>query len=338
MSTLNFQYQAFGFNLVSDIPLPELSEKLLIANDQNSVSVISGNHDNWASIEASPHSTQCIQLAANEWRLALEGIGWFRAEAGESLQYQRWDDSVSNRDLRTFLVTSGLGALAVQQSALVLHGTALERNGEAVLLLGRPATGKSSLSWCLQQHGWQLISSEIVVVDKNIKIFPGVQQLKLWHDAAVALDLDWQQLPLVRRGLKRYALLGDQLNCLESAAPLRCIYQLTRERQQGKSEADVLASSIKSSQAFSQQHALLVLRNNAFHARVVRGMECEQQLFMQASALARSVPIYTLRVPDGIRAMKNACATVDLMDPASLQECNREEPNIEEGKKGESDA
>ena len=106
-----------------------------------------------------------------------------------------------------------------------------------------------------------------------------------------------------------------------------------RVRQQSKSEADVLASSIKSSQAFSQQHALLVLRNNAFHARVVRGMECEQQLFMQASALARSVPIYTLRVPDGIRAMKNACAMVDLLDPASIQE-----PNIEEGTKGESDA
>ena len=333
MSTSNFQYQAFGFNLLSDILLPELSKKLLIANEQNSISVVSGNYGNWPSIEASPHSTQCLQLAANEWRLALECIGWFRAAAGESLEYQRWDDSVSNRDLRTFLVTSGLGALAIQRACLVLHGTALERNGEAVLLLGRPATGKSTLSWCLQQHGWQLISSEIVVVDKNMKIWPGVQQLKLWHDAAVALDLNWQHLPLVRRGLKRYALLGDQLNCLESAAPLRCIYQLMRERQQIKSEADVLASSIKSSQAFSQQHALLVLRNNAFHARVVRGMECEQQLFMQASALARSVPIYSLRVPDGIRAMKNACAMVDLLDPASIQE-----PNIEEGTKGESDA
>ena len=100
MSTLNFQYQAFGFNLASDILLPELSEKLLIANEQSSISVVSGNYGNWPSIEASPHSTQCLQLAANEWRLALDSIGWFRAAAGESLEYQRWDDSVSNRDLR----------------------------------------------------------------------------------------------------------------------------------------------------------------------------------------------------------------------------------------------
>lgn len=85
MSTLNFQYQAFGFNLASDILLPELSEKSLIANLPNSISIFSGNHANWASIKASPHSTKCIQLAANEWRLALEGIGWFRAAAGEQI-------------------------------------------------------------------------------------------------------------------------------------------------------------------------------------------------------------------------------------------------------------
>jgi len=35
--------------------------------------------------EASPHSTKCIQLAANEWRLALEGIGWFRAAPAEQV-------------------------------------------------------------------------------------------------------------------------------------------------------------------------------------------------------------------------------------------------------------
>ncbi|NCU76959.1 MAG: hypothetical protein EBV59_08440 [Synechococcaceae bacterium WB7_1C_051] len=85
MSILNFKYQAFSFNLVNDIRLPELSEKLLIANEQNSISVVSGNYNKWPFIEASPHSTQCLQLAA-----------------GESLEYQRWDDSVRNRDLRTF--------------------------------------------------------------------------------------------------------------------------------------------------------------------------------------------------------------------------------------------
>ena len=85
MSTLNFQYQAFGFNLASDILLPELSEKLLIANEQNSISLVSGNYENWPSIEVSPHSTKCLQLAAKEWRLALESIGWFRAAAGEQV-------------------------------------------------------------------------------------------------------------------------------------------------------------------------------------------------------------------------------------------------------------
>ena len=75
-----------------------------------------------------------MQLAPQEWRLELEGIGWFRATGGDRLEWQRWDDSVSDRDIRTFAVTSGLGALASQRGALVLHGTALERDGEAELV------------------------------------------------------------------------------------------------------------------------------------------------------------------------------------------------------------
>ena len=94
-------------------------------------------------------TTPTLQLAPQECRLELEGIGWFRATGGERLEWQRWDDSVSDRDIRTFAVTSGIGALAIQRGALVLHGTALERDGMAILLLGHTAAGKSTLAWCL---------------------------------------------------------------------------------------------------------------------------------------------------------------------------------------------
>ena len=46
-----------------------------------------------------PHSTPTLQLAPQDWRLELEGIGWFRATGGERLEWQRWDDSVGDRDI-----------------------------------------------------------------------------------------------------------------------------------------------------------------------------------------------------------------------------------------------
>ena len=49
---------------------------------------------------------------------------------------------------------------------------------------------------------------------------------------------------------------------------------------------------LRASRRFSQTNALTRLRNHAFHARMYRGMDLEVQLFMQAAALARSVPVH----------------------------------------------
>jgi hypothetical protein len=320
----NHRYCALGAEISSDLVLPELQPSE--STSDALVQIQQGDHEQWPSLEPSPHSTPILQLAPQDWRLELEGIGWFRATGGERLEWQRWDDSVSDRDIRTFAVTSGLGALAIQRGALVLHGTALERDGEAILLLGHPAAGKSTLAWCLLQEGWHLLSSEIVAVGSDGIAQPGMHQLKLWYDAAVALDLNCAQLPPVRKGLNRYALLTEELTCMPKPTPLRLIYALNRAKEDSGKEDDTEAEdekekiSLKASRNFSQTTALMRLRNQAFHARMYRGMDAEAQLFMQAAALARTVPLHALIVPDGIKAMAESLKKVDLMQPESMQQ------------------
>ena len=321
-------YQALGMHLESTLVLPELmpADAVPLAGCEPLVELVEADHRQWPALEVTPHSTPTLQLALQEWRLELEGIGWFRATGGERLEWQRWDDSVSDRDIRTFAVTSGLGALAIQRGALVLHGTALERDGEAILLLGHPAAGKSTLAWCLLQEGWRLLSSELVAIGSDGVVQPGMHQLKLWHDAAMALELNWAQLPPVRKGLKRYALVAEELTCVQQPTPLRLIYALNRAKEDlGKEDAaeagdEMEKVSIKASRNFSQTNALMRLRNQAFHARMYRGMDAEAQLFIQAAALARTVPLHALVVPDGIKAMAESLKKVDLMQPESMQQ------------------
>ena len=321
-------YQAFGMLLSSSLALPELMPATAVApSGSNSlVELVEADHRQWPTLQASPHSTPTLQLAPQDWRLELEGIGWFRATGGERLEWQRWDDSVSDRDIRTFAVTSGLGALAIQRGALVLHGTALERDGEAILLLGHPAAGKSTLAWCLIQEGWRLLSSELVAIGSDGVVQPGMHQLKLWHDAAMALELNWAQLPPVRKGLKRYALLTEELTCMPQPTPLRLIYALNRAKEDSGKEHETKAEdekekiSLKASHNFSQTTALMRLRNQAFHARMYRGMDAEAQLFIQAAELARTVPLHALVVPDGIKTMAESLKKVDLMQPESMQQ------------------
>ena len=155
---------------------------------------------------------------------------------------------------------------------------------------------------------------------------PGMHQLKLWHDAAMALDLNWAQLPPVRKGLKRCALLAHDLDCMTQPTPLRLIYSLNRAKADSGQEDGVEAEdeketmSLKASHNFSPIDSLMRLRNNAFQARMYRGMDAEAQLFMQAAALARTVPLHALIVPDGIKAMTDSLKKVDLMQPESMQQ------------------
>lgn len=310
-------YQAFGLAISSDLAMPELGPVALAEGLLAEVDVHQTSAQPWPQRSWSAHSTPSLQMAPGELRLDLEGLLQLRAVEGRELIWRRWDDSVSDRDVRTFAVTSGLGAVAVQRGLLVLHGTAVERGGRAVLLLGHPATGKSTLSWCLLQRGWRLISSELTVVDGQGFVLPGIQQLKLWHDAAEQLGLDWAQLPPVRRGLQRYALLPPAVACAEKPLPLSSLYVLRRRKPQDPN-ADGADGHLRVSEPFSQQQALLSLRNQAFHARMYRGMGLEAGLFVQAGALARRLPLRALQVPDGINAMADGLEGADLLDPASL--------------------
>ena len=125
---------------------------------------------------------------------------------------------------------------------------------------------------------------------------------------------------------------------MSQPTPLRLIYALNRAKADSGQEDDAEAEdesekiSLKASDNFSQTNALMRLRNHAFHARMYRGMDAEAQLFMQAAALARTVPMHALIVPDEIKAMAESLKKVDLMQPESMQQ--RREATEEDASNG----
>ena len=58
---------------------------------------------------------------------------------------------------------------------------------------------------------------------------------------------------------------------------------------------------------------------NAEIIKKLEGMDQEANLFLQASALARRVPIYSLQLSDGVKPMQQALEKVDLLAPSSLE-------------------
>ena len=68
-------YQALGMHLESRLVLPELIQAAPSVEREALVQVVEADHRDWPTLEVSPHSTPTLQLAPQEWRLELEGIG-----------------------------------------------------------------------------------------------------------------------------------------------------------------------------------------------------------------------------------------------------------------------
>ena len=192
-----------------------------------------------------------------------------------------------------------MGALLIQRGMLVLHGNALERDGQAIVCLGHSGAGKSTLAYALMQQGWRLLADDLVAITPDGQVLPGIPRIKLWHDAAKAFGLDPKALPPIRQGMQKYLLWGEAIERAVQPCPLRALYLIRQQRHDSNDPDDSRITRIS-----SQRQAALCLRNQAFRPRFVRGLGQEGANFMALARLQQEVPLATLPTPRGIAEMQ----------------------------------
>jgi len=181
----------------------------------------------------------------------------------------------------------------------VLHGNALERDGQAIVCLGHSGAGKSTLAYALMQQGWRLLADDLVAITPDGQVLPGIPRIKLWHDAAKAFGLDPDTLPPIRQGMKKYLLLGEAIERAVKPCPLRALYLIQQQRLASSDPEDRRIARIT-----SQRRAAICLRNQAFRPRFVRGLGQEGANFIALARLQQDVPLATLPTPGEIAAMQ----------------------------------
>jgi hypothetical protein len=292
------RYQAFGLSWHSpQLAMPELPAE----GGGPLVEVVPGDPQHWPPLPAGRHDTPFVRMAPGELQLTVEGIGRFRVSGGERISWWREHEGVSDQDIRTFLLGSAVGALLIQRGLLVLHGNALERGGEAIVCLGHSGAGKSTLAYALLQQGWRLLADDLVAISPDGLVLPGIPRIKLWHDAARAFGLDPEQLPQMRQGMHKYLLMGQEIRRAEQPTPLSALYRIQRRRPNDRPASAGDDNPIQP--ILSQKANTLMLRNQAFRPRFVRGLGQEGPNFMALTRLQRTVPAAFLTLPFGIAAM-----------------------------------
>ena len=99
-------------------------------------------------------------------------------------------DTADDAFARQCVLGPGLGVLLHRRGLLVLHGSAVDIGGRAVVLVGHKGAGKSTTAAALVARGHRLLTDDLVALDAGGVVLPGPTQMKLWGASAAALGVE----------------------------------------------------------------------------------------------------------------------------------------------------
>ncbi len=280
------RYRAFGLDLQSDLRLPELPQA---ADAGAEADIRIELHD--SAPAARPELPEAEFVAGPQrWcvlRIADVGEFWVR-DGREVVVLPSPGGDPGN--LRLYLVGSVLGMALQQRGELLLHASAVLRDGRVTCFIGESGAGKSTLAALLGRAGHPVLADDVVVVradaDGRFRAWPGSCLFKLWADAVAHLGLDADQLePVANRTDKYY--VRNTLPPADAGYPLGEIVLL------GVTAGDQAASQRR----LPVLEALRAIREHAYRPEFVDLLGHRTMHFERCARLAATVPVHELQRP-----------------------------------------
>jgi hypothetical protein len=217
-------YSAYGLRIQSDLALPEFRERretpaghdvaIRLAETEFLFPAASGR--GWYT-----------WITREEAILFYQDVGLFHVRGGREVIVTPAPGAEETL-IRLYLVGNVMGVLLYQRGLLVLHGSAIERDGGAIAFLGNSGAGKSSVAAALHTCGHNVVADDVVPVETTpgrATVYPAFPQLKLYPAIAGALGYDTETLLwLDHTEEKRGCRVPDRF--AERSLPLRAVYIL----------------------------------------------------------------------------------------------------------------
>lgn len=185
-------YTAYGLTIASEFALPELRDR--DAGERAGAVRIESGSVAPVPEGANGHEERRLDIGPDRCRLSYDDIGSFRIEGGRRIVVDPADADVpATKVFRRLLEGQVLGLLCHQRGHLVLHGSAVQIDGNAVVFLGPTGAGKSTTATACYGAGYSLLDDDVVVIrtpETTPMVAPGVPQLKLTPEMSTRFDIE----------------------------------------------------------------------------------------------------------------------------------------------------
>lgn len=287
-----YVYHAFGLDIGSEFPLPELP----VSDGKPDVWIRRGPVGEWQG-DAIRYGERFF-IRGQEWMIRFKLLP-FAALIRDGKSIQVDTDPAQDAIASLHILGSCTGALLFQRGLVPLHGNTIAMKHGAAMFVGKIGAGKSATTMAMLRRGYRLVADDISAVsvaagkqETAPSVLPGFPRLKLWRASLNHFGCDPAEFQHLRPGLDKFHVpVLDQF--VDEPQPLRAIYIL----QPGD------APEVR--------------------VRRLSGLEKLQELRSH---------IYKLRFPDAIQnfppLMAKFCRLVDLVK-VSIVERPRERDSIE---------
>jgi energy-coupling factor transporter ATP-binding protein EcfA2 len=276
-------YNIFGLYICSPIEFPELEEV-----NQNDCDVLIEYGNVPDHLDQVISKGVLFEAGEKEFLLKLPHIGKYHVRNGDRITIDP-KPGASHDEISLFLMGSVMGALLYQRGYLLLHGSAVEVKGKALVIIGNSAAGKSTLAAALNQAGLPLISDDLSAIALNNSekciILKGIPFIKLWKDT-VNILYPVASFSKVRPQINKYKIpLGD-IDKVSVEIPIDSIITLAT-----RNEPSYKTRKISGAEKFS------VLRDHAYRDQFIKGMGMLEHHFQMLIKLANQTEVFLLERP-----------------------------------------
>lgn len=288
-----FHYYHSGLRVASQIELPEWAAFACEAGEPDVRIVLSDQPCPDCPTDGS------VEVGAT-LRFGVEGIGGWQVEDGSTIRLHP-GLTAGLPELRLFTLGSAWGALGYQRGFAMWHGSAVEKEGRAILFCGDSGAGKSTMAAAMTRRGANLVADDLSRIEPGegtALIHPSATRIKLWGEAIG--QFGWQDR-IVQRDYYR----EDKFHCspprsqVERVMPLVAIVSL-------EIGEDVGLARLSGAQALET-----VLRQTMYRPEMLDALDGWGRQGALAAQIVANCPAYRLTRPKEYAALDDACTAAE---------------------------
>ncbi len=284
-----YYFSAYGCLIQSDIDLPGFVKPC----DESTDIIVQLKYP--TLVETASIEPVSIHNLSNGLRIDWSGVAAYTVTQGREIIIVPRSNNSSVELLIQPIYGMAFAAILQQQQHLILHGSTVEINGKALVLLGNKGFGKSTLAAFLLSNGHRFICDDVTALltkpHEAPQALPGIPRLRLLADAVEAVGKDPDTLPLAPL-VNKHILSVQSKNFATDHIPLHTILLLDH--------GDTVALH-----EMSDSEKMLCLLGGQYFAKYHRATHPQdhKRIFSQCEFLAKSTNIIRLTAPRDLRLL-----------------------------------